>query len=97
LEEGRALSIRYWDSFKGIYLIAESIREAKYLVMRVRFYDNSMTLVAKCRVCGSIFPSVVQIDQLDYGKTAILENRTEACPKCGNISNYNTSDYWYQS
>ena len=56
-----------------------------------------MTLVIKCRECGSVFPSGVQIDQLDYGKTAILENRTERCPTCGKTSEYNTKDYWYQS
>ena len=56
-----------------------------------------MTLVIKCRECGSVFPSAVQIDQLDYGKTAILENRTERCLTCGKTSEYNTKDYWYQS
>ena len=56
-----------------------------------------MTLVIKCRECGSVFPSAVQIDQLDYGKTAILENRTEICPKCDKTFEYDTKDYWYQS
>jgi len=56
-----------------------------------------MTLVVRCQGCGSVFPSAIQIDQLDYGKTAILENRTETCPKCNKTSNYNTDDYWYQS
>ena len=52
-----------------------------------------MTLVVKCRVCGYVFPSMVQIDQLEYGKTAILEDRTETCPKCGKTSTYSTEDY----
>ena len=52
-----------------------------------------MTLVVKCRVCGYVFPSMVQIDQLEYGKTAILEDRTETCPKCGKTSRYSTEDY----
>ncbi len=56
-----------------------------------------MTLVVKCRECDSIFPSAIQIDQLDYGKTSVLENRNEICPKCGKKSNYDTNDYWYQS
>jgi hypothetical protein len=56
-----------------------------------------MTLVVKCRECDFIFPSVIQIDQLDYGKTTILEGRTEICPTCGKTSNYNTNDYWFQS
>jgi endogenous inhibitor of DNA gyrase (YacG/DUF329 family) len=56
-----------------------------------------MTLVVKCRVCGSVFASMIQIDQLEYGKTAILEDRTETCPKCGKTSTYSTEDYWYQS
>jgi DNA-directed RNA polymerase subunit M/transcription elongation factor TFIIS len=56
-----------------------------------------MTLVVKCRGCGYVFPSMVQIDQLEYGKTAILEDRTETCPKCGKISTYSTEDYWFQS
>ncbi|MFL6492431.1 MAG: hypothetical protein ACJ70O_04965, partial [Nitrososphaera sp.] len=47
-----------------------------------------MTLVVKCRECASIFPSTIQIDQLEYGKTPILEDRTERCPKCGKISKY---------
>ncbi|MDQ5877269.1 MAG: hypothetical protein M3288_10525 [Thermoproteota archaeon] len=59
--------------------------------------EQSMTLVVKCRGCGYVFPSRVQIDQLEYGKTAILEDRTETCPKCGKTSNYNTEDYWFQS
>ncbi|HWS19841.1 MAG TPA: hypothetical protein VN239_04075 [Nitrososphaera sp.] len=36
---------------------------------------------------------MVQIDQLEYGKTAILEDRTETCPKCGKTSTYSTEDY----
>lgn len=59
--------------------------------------EQSMTLVVKCRGCGYVFPSMVQIDQLEYGKTAILEDRTETCPKCGKTSSYNTEDYWFQS
>jgi endogenous inhibitor of DNA gyrase (YacG/DUF329 family) len=56
-----------------------------------------MTLVVKCGACGSVFASMIQIDQLEYGKTAILEDRTEKCPKCGKTSTYSTDDYWYQS
>ena len=56
-----------------------------------------MTLVVKCVACGCVFPSAIQIDQLDYGKTAILEGRMETCPKCSKKSAYNTKDYWFQS
>jgi endogenous inhibitor of DNA gyrase (YacG/DUF329 family) len=56
-----------------------------------------MTLVVKCGACGSIFASMIQIDQLEYGKTAILEDRIETCPKCGKTSTFSTEDYWYQS
>jgi DNA-directed RNA polymerase subunit M/transcription elongation factor TFIIS len=56
-----------------------------------------MTLVVKCRGCGYVFRSIIQIDQLEYGKTAILEDRTEKCPKCGKTFTYNTEDYWFQS
>jgi endogenous inhibitor of DNA gyrase (YacG/DUF329 family) len=56
-----------------------------------------MTLVVKCRECGSIFHSIIQINQLEYDKTAILEDRTETCPKCGKNSTYSTKDYWFQS
>jgi hypothetical protein len=45
-----------------------------------------MILVVKCRECGSIFPSTIQIDQLEYRKTAILEGRIEIYPKCGKSS-----------
>src|SRR5215217_8503355 len=47
-----------------------------------------MTLVVKCRECASILPSTIQIDQLEYGMTPILEDRIERCPKCGKISKY---------
>jgi hypothetical protein len=56
-----------------------------------------MTLVVKCKGCGSIYPAKVQIKQLDYGKTDILEDRTEICPDCGKTSYHSTKDYWYQS
>jgi hypothetical protein len=59
--------------------------------------ESGMTLVVKCRECGSVFPSMIQIDQLEYGKTTILEDRTETCPKCAKISAYSTKDYWFQS
>jgi hypothetical protein len=58
---------------------------------------TDMTLVVKCRECASVFPSTIQIDQLEYGKTPILEDRTEMCPKCGNMSKYSTENYWFQS
>ena len=65
--------------------------------LRLGDKEQSMTLVVKCGACGSVFVSMIQIDQLEYGKTAILEDRTETCPKCGKTSTYSTEDYWYQS
>jgi rubredoxin len=56
-----------------------------------------MTLVVKCRLCGHVFPSMIQIDQLDYGKTTILDDSIQTCPKCGKTSRYSTEDYWFQS
>jgi DNA-directed RNA polymerase subunit M/transcription elongation factor TFIIS len=82
------ISCKNWNYYSGFYRVYGGITRSR---------AESMTLVVKCRGCGYVFPSRVQIDQLEYGKTAILEDRTETCPKCGKTSNYNTEDYWFQS
>ena len=43
-----------------------------------------MTLVVKCKGCGSISPARIQINQLGYGKTDIFEDEAETCPQYDN-------------
>lgn len=57
-------------------------------------YDSGCQMQS---ICSSIFPTIIQIDELEYGKTAILDDRTEMCPKCGKKSTYSSGDYWFQS
>lgn len=56
-----------------------------------------MTLVVKCKGCGSISAARIQINQLDYGETTdIFEDGAKTCPHCGNTYSQITRDYWSQ-
>jgi hypothetical protein len=51
-------------------------------------------MMIKCRGCGHEHPSVIQMDTSDFG-TARIDEKSEQCPKCGSVSKYNKSDYFF--
>jgi translation initiation factor 2 beta subunit (eIF-2beta)/eIF-5 len=52
-------------------------------------------MMVKCRQCGDEHPSMIQIDQESF-KTSALSNNSEQCSKCGKITTYNKSDYFFR-
>ena len=56
---------------------------------------TASTLMVKCRDCGNEHPSIIQMDTSAF-KTTKFQNKSEHCPKCGNVSTYNNkSDYFF--
>jgi ssDNA-binding Zn-finger/Zn-ribbon topoisomerase 1 len=55
---------------------------------------SSSVMMIKCRGCGHEHPSVIQMDTSDFG-TARIDGKCEQCPKCGSVSKYNKSDYFF--
>jgi DNA-directed RNA polymerase subunit RPC12/RpoP len=56
--------------------------------------STTATMMAKCRDCGHEHPSIIQMNISDF-KTAIIQEKREQCPKCGSISTYKKSDYFF--
>jgi uncharacterized OB-fold protein len=54
-------------------------------------------LMIKCRNCGHEHPSVIQMGASDFkiGKNFSEKGSGEQCPKCGIVSIYNKSDYFF--
>jgi endogenous inhibitor of DNA gyrase (YacG/DUF329 family) len=52
------------------------------------------TLMVKCRDCGHEHPSIIQMGTSDF-KTAMIQEKREQCPKCGSVSAYKKSDYFF--
>ncbi len=52
-------------------------------------------LMVKCKSCGHEHSSAIQIDEFSF-ETATLEENGERCPKCGAISVYSKSDYFFK-
>lgn len=51
-----------------------------------------MPLMLKCKSCGTVFPSAIQVDQGSFASTH-LENNTEPCPN-GHSASYDKGDYF---
>jgi ribosomal protein S27AE len=55
---------------------------------------STTTMMIKCRDCGHEHPSIIQMETYDF-KTAKLNKKRELCPKCGRVSTYHKSDYFF--
>jgi translation initiation factor 2 beta subunit (eIF-2beta)/eIF-5 len=55
---------------------------------------STTTMMVKCRDCGHEHPSIIQMDTSDF-KTAMLQEKREHCSKCGSVSTYKKSDYFF--
>jgi endogenous inhibitor of DNA gyrase (YacG/DUF329 family) len=55
---------------------------------------STTTMMVKCRDCGHEHPSIIQMDTT-YFKNALLQEKREHCPKCGSVSTYEKSDYFF--
>jgi ribosomal protein S27E len=51
-------------------------------------------MMIKCRGCGHEHPSIIQMDTSDF-KAAKIHEQSEQCPKCGNVSTYKKSNYFF--
>jgi predicted RNA-binding Zn-ribbon protein involved in translation (DUF1610 family) len=51
-------------------------------------------MMIKCRDCGHEHPSIVQMDIVDF-RIARINEKSEQCPKCGSVSTYKKSDYFF--
>jgi len=54
-----------------------------------------MTMMIKCKACGEVHSSAIQVDQMRF-QTVTLTNNSEDCPKCHATSTYNKEDYFFQ-
>ncbi len=49
----------------------------------------------KCKNCGHEHPSFMQTDRASFEANVFRDN-SEHCPKCGSMSTYNKSDYFFK-
>ena len=62
--------------------------------MAVAVELSTSIMMIKCRDCGHEHPSIIQMGTSDF-KTAKLYEKSEQCPKCGSVSVYKKSDYFF--
>ena len=55
---------------------------------------STTTMMIKCRDCGYEHPSAVQMGTSDFSN-AMLHEKREQCPKCGSVSTYYKSEYFF--
>ena len=55
---------------------------------------STSIMMIKCRSCAHEHPSIIQIDTSDFRIAKIHEKR-EKCYKCGCVSTYKKSDYFF--
>jgi len=55
---------------------------------------STSIMMIKCRGCGHEHPSIMQMDIADF-RTARINEKCEQCPKCGSVSTYKKSDYFF--
>jgi len=60
-----------------------------------------MPVMVKCKICGEKHPSGIQVGStkeefLKMAQTNILSNNSENCPKCGKMSEYGGTDYFFE-
>jgi hypothetical protein len=51
-------------------------------------------MMIKCRDCGHEHQSAIQMGISDF-RTAKIREKREQCPKCGSVSTYHKSDYFF--
>ena len=54
----------------------------------------TLLIICKNRKCGFRHAAELQMDQKAF-RTAVIENNSEGCPKCGKYSLYNKQDYFF--
>ena len=57
-------------------------------------YSTSILMI-KCRNCGNEHPSIIRMDASDFKTGKAFSDKDEQCPKCGIVSSYNRSDYFF--
>jgi len=67
---------------------------AEWRIIMVVMELSTTTMMIKCRDCGHEHPSIIQMETSDF-KTAKIHEKREQCPKCGSVSTYNKSDYFF--
>lgn len=55
---------------------------------------STSIMMIKCRDCGHEHPSIIQMDIVDF-RIARINEKSEQCPKCGGVSTYKKSDYFF--
>jgi hypothetical protein len=55
---------------------------------------STSIMMVKCRECGHEHPSITQMETSDF-KTAMIQEKRERCPKCGCVSTYKKSEYFF--
>jgi Zn finger protein HypA/HybF involved in hydrogenase expression len=55
---------------------------------------STSIMMIKCRNCDHEHPSDIQMDTSDF-ESAKIHNKSEQCPKCGSVSTYKKSDYFF--
>jgi len=57
--------------------------------------DEKLRLMVKCKQCGHVHPSSIQMNQQSF-KTSTLIGNAESCPQCGAPSSYDKPDYFFR-
>jgi hypothetical protein len=56
-----------------------------------------MVVMVKCKKCGHEFQSaLIQSDTEDVLSNNTFTNNSEPCPSCGQISSYDSPDYFWK-
>ena len=56
-----------------------------------------MVVMIKCKKCGHEFQSaLIQSDSEDVLSNNTFTNNSEPCPSCGQISSYDSPDYFWK-
>ena len=55
---------------------------------------STSIMMIKCQGCGYEHPTIIQMDTSDF-RTARINEKSEKCPKCGSVSTYKKSDYFF--
>jgi uncharacterized OB-fold protein len=56
---------------------------------------STSIMMIKCRNCGHEHPSIIQMDASDFKTAESFYEKDEKCPKCGSVSTYKKSNYFF--
>ena len=61
------------------------------------FPYSLMYMTVKCKICGHIFPSGIQVDPATFQQIGTqMTNSSKQCPRCHQLSAYDIEDYIYE-